>query len=106
MTDEKAVVTEEKAALDKAAEDYLRALPGLKYPQALVDQFPRIANKIYELREDKPKLCALFDELASDSRGGRQGFQFGVLMNIQDLREIIVGDNTGFVLSDTTKWVS
>jgi len=28
------------------------------------------------------------------------------LMNIQDLREIMVGDTTGFVLDDTTKWVS
>jgi hypothetical protein len=99
-------MAEEKGTLDKEAEDYLRALPGLKYPQALVDQFPRIANKIYELKDDKTKLRAYFDELANDSRGGRKGFEFGVLMNIQDMREVIVGDNTGFVLNDTTKWVS
>ena len=99
-------MAEDKPQLDAAAETYFRALPGLKYPQALADEFPRIANKIYELRDDKPKLREYFDSLTSDARGGRGGFQFGILMNIQDLREIIVGDNTGFTLTDTNKWVS
>ena len=92
--------------LDPAAEQYLRNLPGLTYPQALVDRFPRIANKIVSLKNDKRQLRAYFESLTSDDRGGRQGFPFNVLMNIQDLREVMIGDNVGFVLDDSTKWVS
>ena len=92
--------------LDPATERYLRAVPGLTYPQALVEKFPRIANKIVSLKNDKRQLRAYFESLTNDTRGGRQGFPFSVLMNIQDLREAMVGDNTGFVLDDTTKWVS
>jgi hypothetical protein len=99
-------MAEEKVALSSETESYFRALPGLKYPQALVDEFPRIANKIVELKDDKKKLREYFDTLASDMRGGRKGFPFSVLMNVQDLREVMVGDATGFVLDDTTKWVS
>jgi len=97
-------MAEEK--LDPAAEQFLRTLPGLTYPQALVERFPRIANKIFSLKNDKRQLRAYFESLTNDTRGGRQGFPFNVLMNIQDLREIMVGDNVGFVLDDTTKWVS
>jgi len=99
-------MTEDKEQLDSAAEQYIRALPGLTYPQALVDRFPRIANKIVSLKNDKRGLRAYFESLTNDTRGGRQGFPFNVLMNIQDLREAMLGDVTGFVLDDTTKWVS
>lgn len=92
--------------LDSAADDYFRTLPGLKYPQALVDGHPRIANRIVQLKDKKPELFAYFESLTNDTRGKRNGFQFSVLMNIQDLREVMLGDNTGFVLDETTKWVS
>lgn len=68
-----------------------------------MDQFPRIANQLAELKDNKPKLTAYFDTLANNMRDKRNGFPFGVLMNIQDLREIMVGDANGFVLTDTTK---
>lgn len=99
-------MADENAQLESSADNYFRTLSGLKYPQALVDGYPRIANKLFELKEKKNELRDYFDSLASDQRGGRQGFPFNVLMNIQDLREIMVGDTTGFVLDDTTKWVS
>ena len=99
-------MAEDNVRLDSAADIYLRGLPGLKYPQALVDRFPRIANKIVSLKNDKRQLRAYFESLTNDDRGGRQGFPFNVLMNIQDLREAMLGDVTGFVLDDTTKWVS
>jgi hypothetical protein len=99
-------MAEEKILLEAPTDDYLRSLPGLKYPQALVDTFPRIANTIVSLRTNKPQLRAYFDSLLNDTRGGRQGFPFSVLMNIQDLREAMLGEATGFVLDDTTKWVS
>ncbi len=96
----------EPAVLDSATDTYFRSLAGLKYPQALVDQFPRIANKLAELKDDKPKLVDYFNSLTSNQRDKRNGFPFSVLMNIQDLREVMVGDANGFVLTDTTKWVS
>jgi hypothetical protein len=99
-------MADENTQLESSADNYFRTLSGLKFPQALVDGHPRIANKIFELREKKSELREYFDSLASDKRGGRQGFAFNVLMNIQDLREVMVGDATGFVLDDTTKWVS
>jgi hypothetical protein len=99
-------MADDKVQLESAADAYFRALPGLKYPQALVDAFPRIANKIVELKDNKTKLREHFDSLTNDTRGGRNGFPFSVLMNIQDLREIMLGDANGFVLDDTTKWVS
>ena len=99
-------MAEDKVQLDSAVEQYLRALPGLTYPQALVDTFPRIANTIVSLKNDKRRLRDYFESLTNDTRGGRQGFPFSVLMNIQDLREAMIGDMTGFVLDDNTKWVS
>ena len=96
----------DKVQLDAAADKYFRSLQGLKYPQALVDQFARIANKLVSLKNDKRQLRAYFDSLTNDTRGGRQGFPFSVLMEIQDLREAMLGDVNGFVLDDTTKWVS
>ena len=99
-------MADDNIALDAAADQYLRSLPGLTYPQALVDRFPRIANQIVSLKNDKRQLRAYFESLLNDTRGGRQGFPFNVLMNIQDLREAMLGEATGFVLDDTTKWVS
>lgn len=99
-------MADEKPQLDKAAEDYFRALPDLKYPQALVDAYPRIVNKLFELKDSKVPLREYFDSLTNDTRGKRAGFPFSVLMNLQDVREIMLGDANGFVADDTTKWVS
>ena len=103
MADEKPA---EKEQLASSTDAYFRSLDGLKYPQALVDQFPRIANKLAELKDDKTGLVEYFNSLTSNQRDKRNGFPFGVLMNIQDLREVMVGDANGFVLTDTTKSVS
>ena len=99
-------MAEDIITLDPAADDYFRTLPGLKYPQALVDGHPRVANKLVELKDKKAEQHAYFESLTNDTRGKRAGFQFSVLMNSQDLREVMLGDNTGFVLDETTKWVS
>ena len=99
-------MAEEMPQLDKAADGYLRALPDLKYPQALADAYPRIVNKLFELKDSKTQLREYFDSLTNDTRGKRAGFPFSVLMNLQDVREIMLGDANGFVADDTTKWVS
>lgn len=99
-------MSNDKTALLPATETFLRSTPELKYPTALAGQFPHIANRIAELSADKGALRAYFEELTVDTRGGRTGFAFDVLMDIQDLREKLLGDVNGFVLDDTTKWVS
>lgn len=99
-------MTDDTVQLKAAAEDYFRALPGLKYPQALADRYPRIAQMIFDLKDDEVKLRACFASLIEDARGGRQGFPFEVLLDLQDLREVMIGDVNQFVSDDTTKWVS
>src|SRR5690348_821613 len=99
-------MAEENVQLAGAAEQYFRNLPGLKYPEALAKDYPRIANKIVELKDDKKGLREYFDTLTNDVRGKRAGFPFSVLMNIQDVREVMLGEAGGFVIDDTTKWVS
>lgn len=96
----------EKPELDTAAADYFNGLPNLEFPQALVAQYPRIANTLFTLKGDQRKLRDYFDSLTNDTRSGRRGFPFDVLMNIQDLREVMLGDVNKFVLDDTSKWVS
>lgn len=77
--------------LSAEAADFLRTLEGSDYPKALVDSFPRIVNAIVELRDDRAKLKSYLDALLNDMRGGRKGFSLSVLMNIQDLRDRLVG---------------
>ncbi|PKO62380.1 MAG: hypothetical protein CVU24_04440 [Betaproteobacteria bacterium HGW-Betaproteobacteria-18] len=99
-------MADDQPELKAAADAYFRSLPGLKYPQALMDAFPRIANTIFDVKDDQPRLRGYFDSLIKDARGGRRGFPFDVLMDIQELREVMVGDVNYFVVDDTTKWVS
>ena len=97
---------DEPTPLSAAAEQHLLALPGLKYPLALVRQFPRIVNRLTELKDDPDALRHYFDELTHDARGGRRGFPFEVLMDLLALRERMLGDEPGLEVSDDTKWVS
>ena len=104
-------MTEEKKAaevmpLSSTADAYFRSLEGIKYPQALVDQYPRIANTLVELKDSKTKLRDYFKSLTNDERGNRAGFPFGVLMNLQDLREAMLGPEDPFRFNEETKWVS
>ncbi len=78
-------------ALSFEAEDYFRTLPGLRYPQALIHEFPRIANEIADLRYDEVRLQAYFETLLSDGRGGRTGFSSAVVLNLQQLRDAMTG---------------
>jgi hypothetical protein len=93
----------DKVELSMEADSFFRTLEGKDYPQALVDNFPRIANTIVELREDRAKLTQYLDSLLNDTRGSRQGFPFSVLMDIQNLREVMLGNVFG--PDDSTRWV-
>lgn len=99
-------MSDDTVQLNAAAENYFRTLAGLKYPQALADQYPRIAQTIFNHKDDETQLRACFALLIEDARGDRHGFPFDVLMDIQALREFMLGDVNQFVADDTTKWVS
>ena len=99
-------MADDQVHLKAEAADYFRSLQGLKYPQALADAFPRIANAIFDVKDNKLNLRNYFDSLIEDTRTGRHGFPFDVLMDLQDLREAMIGDVNQFVMDDTTKWVS
>lgn len=77
--------------LSAQAVEFLSTLEGGDYPKALVEGYPRIMNTIVELRDDRDKLKNYMDTLLNDVRGGRKGFSLGILMNIQDLRDRLVG---------------
>ena len=99
-------MTDDTVRLTEAAQDYFRSLANMKYPQALADQYPRIAQSIFALKDDEIQLRACFAGLIEDARGDRNSFPFDVLMDIQELREEMLGDVNQFVADDTTKWVS
>jgi hypothetical protein len=77
--------------LSAEAAEFLRTLEGSDYPKELAESYPRIINAIVELREDRVELKSYMDTLLNDVRGGRKGFSLSVLMNIQDLRDRLVG---------------
>ncbi len=89
-----------------ATEAWLRAVPGLAYPQALASQYPRIANALAAARNDNDALHAQFDALLHDQRGGRRGFPLDVLMDLLALREALIHDDAPPEDDDATRWVS
>ena len=94
--------------LTPQAATYYNNLPAEDHPGALIAAYPRIANQIVDLRNDKPALLKYFESLLADERGNRQGFDFKVLVEIQNLFDIMVGipggfTNTNWMLQDLLK---
>lgn len=89
-------MADEILKIDDATEAFYRAMPEESYPAALIDGYPRIAMQIHSLRGNKTALAEYFDSLLNDERGGRQGFPFRVLVNIQGLYDVMVGIPDGF----------
>jgi hypothetical protein len=86
----------EQITLSTDADDYFRTLPGLIYPQALVSQYPRIANHMVELRFSVDNLREYFRGLLEDTRGERRGFPEDVLEDIRHLYSTMVGGSLDF----------
>src|SRR6266704_5027613 len=62
------------AFLLPSTQKWLEALPRRVQPHLLCDYYPRIANSLAAMWEDRESLRAYFDELFIDRRGGRRGF--------------------------------
>lgn len=100
-------MTEPTEALLPETEQFLRSLPGLAYPQQLVNLFPRIANRVAALRQQPDELRVYFDHLENDHRGGRKGFPFDVMLEIMALREQLLPPTPPTASEeDETRWVS
>jgi hypothetical protein len=55
-------------------------------PESLATHYPRITNLIAEQWRQPTKMDKFFDEVFVDSRGGRKGFPFSVLMELTTLK--------------------
>ena len=83
----------EEIELSVEADDFFRTLPGLYYPQALVNRYPRIANVIADCRYDRIKLENYLDSLLHDRRPNRMGFPADVYEDIRKLWDLLIDQN-------------
>src|SRR5688572_12220991 len=89
--------------LTPQAEAFYRAMPPAEYPRRLIEAFPRIANHIAAVHGNSVVLGRYFESLLVDQRGNRHGFDFGVLVDIQNLFDKLVGIPSG--LSSTNAFL-
>jgi len=85
---------EPKTLAPHAAAFYGKLLPA-EYPDKLISAFPRIANHIADYHGNKVVLGCYFETLLVDQRGNRRGFDFDVLVDIQNLFDKLVGIPSG-----------
>ena len=87
--------------LTPETEAFYRTLRSADYPRRLIEKFPRIANQIAALNSNKPLLTKYFESLLVDERGGRRGFDFAILVEIQNLFDTLVGIPSGLSNTNT-----
>lgn len=80
------------SALTEFTQQFLQSQRRLRYPEALAEKHPHILNKLVELRHSKEELRDYFHSLTHDTRGDRKGFSFEVLIDLQDLRDVLLRD--------------
>ncbi|HWH84552.1 MAG TPA: hypothetical protein VNU71_20165 [Burkholderiaceae bacterium] len=73
-------------ALSTDALDWLAEMPDDFRPEALAEQFPRIANRFALLWRDPGLVEHYLDELLMPARPGRQGFPPEVTVDLQSLQ--------------------
>ena len=74
--------------LSEATRLWAESLPAQARPRQLLDQFPRVANRIGQSWRDARACRAVLDELIVDRRGGRRGFPRAVADEINALNEL------------------
>jgi hypothetical protein len=73
------------------AQRWASLLPGEIQPRALLERFPRVANKLARLWGDAESVADYLDQLLIDRRGKRQGFPPDVQNELLNLRDYIEG---------------
>lgn len=56
-------------------------------PKKLAAAFPRIVNRMASLWRSPRQMDRYFEDLLTDTRGNRQGFPLGILMELTTLKE-------------------
>jgi len=84
---QKRVQEEDDRELNAAGKALLVSLPELEKPKKLAEAFPRIVNRMAALWKTAAEMNRYFEDLLTDTRGGRQGFPLGVLMELTSLKD-------------------
>jgi hypothetical protein len=73
--------------LNAAGEAWLASIGESERPKQLAALFPRIVNRMAKLWRMPAQMDRCFEDLLTDSRGNRQGFPLGVLMELTTLKD-------------------
>jgi len=74
-------------ALNSAGQALIASLDESARPKALAAQFPRIVNRMAKMWKTPLQMDRCFEDLLTDTRGTRQGFPLGVLMELSTLKD-------------------
>ena len=74
-------------ALSTAGQSLLSSIEESARPKTLAAQFPRIVNRMARVWRTPSQMDRCFEELLTDTRGDRQGFPLGVLMELSTLKD-------------------
>lgn len=66
---------------------WILKLPAHVQPRFLQVKYPRVANRMAALWDDKEACERYFEDLLTDKRGGRKGFPLNVAQEIATLRD-------------------
>jgi hypothetical protein len=73
--------------LNAAAKALLASIEDSTRPKELAAAFPRIVNRMASLWKAPRQMDRYFEDLLTDTRGGRQGFSLGILMELTSLKD-------------------
>ena len=73
--------------LNAAGQALLASIEEATRPTKLAAAFPRIVNRMASLWRSPRQMDLYFEDLLTDSRGGRQGFPLGIIMELSALKE-------------------
>jgi len=74
-------------ALNGAGQALLSSIEESARPKTLAAQFPRIVNRMARVWKTPLQMDRCFEELLTDTRGTRQGFPLGILMELSTLKD-------------------
>jgi len=73
--------------LNAAGQALLASIEETVRPKQLAAAFPRIINRMAGLWKSPRQMDRYFEDLLTDTRGSRQGFALGILMELTSLKD-------------------
>src|SRR5262245_43108343 len=77
----------EDQVLSAAAQALMTSIDDSTRPKELAAAFPRIVNRMASLWKSPRQMDRYFEDLLTDTRGNRQGFPLGILMELTTLKD-------------------